>query len=253
MLEDIIAKQGFTINHSKTRLQKVGYRQEVTGLIVSDRVNVQKRYIKQLRQWLFYWETHGYERACKYFLPKYRTDKGNVKKGNPNLRNVLSGKLDFLKMVKGSNNSTYLKLWERYSKLVAIQDKKIYEEKVKKIEISIKTTQYFENLLSKTWERMRIKARCENIASPQSVHFRDFIETEILYEKIDDFIEENMEYYAKGWNSATKQNCDINVLIPLIKEVLKTKREKKKFDYKEYFIKKHINDPIEYEEDTYIW
>jgi hypothetical protein len=38
-------------------------------------------------------------------------------KGNPNLVNVLSGKLDFLKMVKGEHDSTYVKLKGRFDRL----------------------------------------------------------------------------------------------------------------------------------------
>jgi hypothetical protein len=116
-LKRIVEEQGFIIKVSKTRLQKVGYKQEVTGLIVSDRVNVQKRYIKQLRKWLYYWETYGYDRAYSYFYPKYLEDKGHIKKGEPNMANVLAGKLEYLKMVKGNNNPTYLKLKERFEKL----------------------------------------------------------------------------------------------------------------------------------------
>jgi hypothetical protein len=116
-LTRIIEEQGFTIKQSKTRLQKVGYRQEVTGLIVSDRVNVQQRYVKELRKWLYYWETYGYTRAYSFFYPLYIQDKGHVKKEEPNMANILAGKLEYLKMVKGNNNSTYLKLKERYDKL----------------------------------------------------------------------------------------------------------------------------------------
>ena len=45
----IIEEQGFTINHSKTRLQKLGSKQEVTGLTVCKKVNVSKKYIRSIR------------------------------------------------------------------------------------------------------------------------------------------------------------------------------------------------------------
>ena len=119
-LQRIIKEQGFSVKHSKTRLQKAGFKQVVTGLTVSDRVNVHQRYVKQLRKWLYYWETYGHERAAEYFLPKYNEDKGHAKKGNPSMENVLSGKLEFLKMVKGAENPTYLKLKERFDKLTNV-------------------------------------------------------------------------------------------------------------------------------------
>jgi len=116
----IIMEQKFQINEAKTRLQRNGFRQEVTGLIVNEKVNVPQRYIKQLRMWLYYWESYGYEKACTFFLPQYIADKGHTKKGKPNLENVISGKLDYLKMVKGPKNEMYLKLEARFAKLAEV-------------------------------------------------------------------------------------------------------------------------------------
>jgi len=117
-LHRIIAEQNFHIKESKTRLQKDGYRKEVTGLLVNENVNVQQRYIKQLRMWLYYWERYGYERASGFFLQQYIGDKGHVKKGKPDMANVIAGKLDYLKMVKGADNQLYLKLKSRFDERI---------------------------------------------------------------------------------------------------------------------------------------
>jgi RNA-directed DNA polymerase len=116
-LHRIIAEQNFYIKESKTRLQKDGYRKEVTGLLVNEKANVQQRYIKQLRMWLYYWERYGYERASGFFLQQYIADKGHVRNGKPDMANVISGKLDYLKMVKGADNELYQKLKTRFEKL----------------------------------------------------------------------------------------------------------------------------------------
>ena len=115
-LHRIITEQGFHIKESKTRLQKEGYRKEVTGLLVNENVNVQKRYIKQLRMWLYYWERYGFAKASIYFTQQYMSDK-TVVKGKPDMVNVIDGKLNYLKMVKGSENLLYLKLRGRFEKL----------------------------------------------------------------------------------------------------------------------------------------
>ena len=120
-LHRIIAEQGFHIKASKTRLQKEGYRKEVTGLVVNDKVNVQKRYIKQLRMWLYYWETYGYERTNSFFTQQYLAEKGNINKGKLDMINVIDGKLNYLKMVKGNDNELYLKLKARFEKLTSRQ------------------------------------------------------------------------------------------------------------------------------------
>lgn len=118
-LDRIIKDQGFRINPKKTRLQKDGYKKDVTGLLVHGQVNVQKKYIKELRMWLNYWERYGYDKANKMF----RTPAlGNISVGEsltkffktPSLKKVLEGKLNYLRMVKGATNKTYKKLNTRF-------------------------------------------------------------------------------------------------------------------------------------------
>lgn len=114
----IITQQGFHIKESKTRLQKTGYRKEVTGLLVNEKVNVQKRYIKQFRMWLYYWEVYGYEKANHLFTSNYLKDKGHIKRKPPVLEDVIHGKLQYLKMVKSPNNKIYTKLEDRLNILI---------------------------------------------------------------------------------------------------------------------------------------
>ncbi len=121
-LTRIIEDQKLVINPAKTRLQKSGFKQEVTGLIVNEKVNVNSRYIKQLRMWLYYWEKYGYAKAEQLFKKDYASDKGHLKKGSPNLINVLSGKLEYLKMVKGVKDGTYIKLNVRFMKLIKTEN-----------------------------------------------------------------------------------------------------------------------------------
>ena len=116
-LHRIIKDQKLEMNPSKTRLQQKGYKQEVTGLIVNNKVNVNSRYIKQLRNWLYLWEKYGYVKAEQKFNQDYNSDKGHTKNGIPVFENVLMGKLQYLKMVKGKNDSTYVKLKVRYDRL----------------------------------------------------------------------------------------------------------------------------------------
>jgi RNA-directed DNA polymerase len=118
-LEKIITSQSFLINDKKTRLQKKGFRQETTGLIVNEKVNVHRRYVKQIRMWLYFWEKYGYRKAEQIFLRDYAKDKGHVKKGKPEMINVISGKLEFLKMVRGHQDDQYMKLEQRLNKLIA--------------------------------------------------------------------------------------------------------------------------------------
>ena len=116
-LKRIIEGQGFKMNEDKTRLQKHGSRQEVTGIIVSDRVNVSQKYVRDIRNILYIWNRYGYSVAFSKFFPKYKTEKGHVKKGNPDMVNVLDGKLMYLKMVKGEEDPVFVRLHKKFEKL----------------------------------------------------------------------------------------------------------------------------------------
>ena len=113
----IIEDQKFTVNDKKTRLQKKGSRQEVTGIIVSDKINVTRDYVRDIRNILYMWEKYGYGVAFAKFFPKYKAEKGHVKKGNPDLINVIDGKLQYLKMVKGEEDSVWQRLYSRFQAL----------------------------------------------------------------------------------------------------------------------------------------
>lgn len=114
----IITEQGFIINEDKTRLQRLGARQEVTGIIVSHKLNVTQKYVRDIRNILYIWDRYGYSVALSKFLPKYKAEKGHVKKGNPDLTNVIDGKLMYLKMVKGEEDSVYVRLHDKFQRLV---------------------------------------------------------------------------------------------------------------------------------------
>lgn len=116
-LHRIITDQGFTINDTKTRLQKKGARQEVTGIVVSDKLNVTQKYVRDIRNILYMWDRYGYNVAYSKFFPKYKADKGHIKKGNPDLISVIDGKLMYLKMVKGEGDSVYLRLHNKFNHL----------------------------------------------------------------------------------------------------------------------------------------
>ncbi len=120
--------QKLIINQNKTRLQKAGYRQEATGLIVNEKVNVRRRYVKEIRMWLYYWEKYGYEKAEQIFKRDYMADKGHIKKLNAHLVNVLDGKLEFLKMVKGIEDVTYKGLKKKFDTLHEFKKTKYQSE-----------------------------------------------------------------------------------------------------------------------------
>ena len=122
-LRRIITDQQFSINEAKTRLQKRGNRQEVTGLVVSDRVNVVRGYARSIGSLLYIWKRYGHDSAYARFLQHY-VPKG-FGKNVPPMERVIEGKLLYLSMVKGEKDPVYRRLRSLFDTLVSNAPKKI--------------------------------------------------------------------------------------------------------------------------------
>jgi RNA-directed DNA polymerase len=124
----IIEKQGFTLNRAKERLQIYGKgvdgelyrnRQEVTGVVVNKRTNVSKKYFRNLKAAIHNWEVKGYDKANELHETHYVNEKGFTRyNGNiPRMELVVGGKLEFLGMVRGKENTQYRLLKLRFDQL----------------------------------------------------------------------------------------------------------------------------------------
>ncbi len=105
-LKELLKKHGFEENPKKTRLALKHQRQSVTGLIVNERVNVPRSFIRRLRATLHGWKVSGSSAAQKKFED---ADKVRVtrRKKPPLLADHVRGKLQYLRMVRGPGDCTY--------------------------------------------------------------------------------------------------------------------------------------------------
>jgi Reverse transcriptase (RNA-dependent DNA polymerase) len=118
----IIQVQGFLVNESKVRLLRPWHRQEVTGLTVNMKPNVKREYVKEIRKWLYLWETYGRGKAEMLFKRDYVAAASSSATAVPPLDKVLEGKLRYMKMVVGEEQTTYSKLKERFDSLIHPND-----------------------------------------------------------------------------------------------------------------------------------
>jgi RNA-directed DNA polymerase len=95
-LNRIIKKEDFKLKYSKTRIQSKNKRQEVTGVVVNDKLNLNRKYIRNLRAMI-----HHYKSGKE--MPE-------------NTENVIRGKLEFLKMIKGKER-VYKSLMNLFNKI----------------------------------------------------------------------------------------------------------------------------------------
>ncbi len=92
-LESAIQRAGFAVNHTKTRMQIKGSRQEATGLIVNEKVNVKAEYARQTRAMCHHLFSKGV-----YVLP---APVGETEKPDPTSNLApLEGRLSHIHLVK---------------------------------------------------------------------------------------------------------------------------------------------------------
>lgn len=112
-----IKKSGFLLNSSKTRMQFEWSRQDVTGLVVNDKVNVPREYIKNVRS------------KCDYYVrgvPVFK--KGSIKGNIPDhpitaehlrgmlghILNIKGAELDYKRPKEWKDAPSYMKTHRRF-------------------------------------------------------------------------------------------------------------------------------------------
>jgi len=116
-LERVIHENGFSINPSKVRLYSSSHRQVVTGLKVNEFPNVSRRLCNQIRAMLHAWSKYGLNGATKEFSAKYDPKRRPVNGARTLFREVIEGKLNYLRMIRGVNDPCYLRFCEGLARL----------------------------------------------------------------------------------------------------------------------------------------
>ncbi|MDP3778188.1 reverse transcriptase domain-containing protein [Methylotenera sp.] len=116
-LRRVFKNNGFEINSEKTRLSHHSQRQEVTGLTVNEKPNVKREFIREIRAMLHAWKTYGLDDVQKEYEKEYAKKIAHPKSPKPSFRNVLNGKLNFLRMIKGFDDPVYSKLRRQFELL----------------------------------------------------------------------------------------------------------------------------------------
>lgn len=109
----IVESENFKINANKTRLRTNGERQEVTGIIVNRRLNVNRHFLKRTRAILNNWEKKGHTYTQDRFLTYYnKPDKGEI-----DFKNVLWGYISFIGLVRGKDDKIFMNFFNKYLSL----------------------------------------------------------------------------------------------------------------------------------------
>ena len=119
-LVNIIQSNGFEINNQKIKMNLKGARQVVTGIVVNEKINCRRSYIKTLRGQINALEKHG-ERASELYTHLISRRHSAPFRANGSLAQHLLGKLSYVKMLKGSSDRVYRRLKHRLDIALGIE------------------------------------------------------------------------------------------------------------------------------------
>lgn len=110
----VIEKNGFKINTQKFRVQKRNESQKVTGLVVNDKVNVERKYLRVTRSMIHKWREDKLK-ASLLFASKKGIKTNSNEHAISVFRNHIYGRLSFIRMIRGGDFPLYLKLMAEMS------------------------------------------------------------------------------------------------------------------------------------------
>ncbi|MFN5182867.1 MAG: reverse transcriptase family protein [Bacteroidota bacterium] len=111
-IREIVNECRFKVNEKKWRLQKKNEPQIVTGVKVNEQLNVERKYVRNLRAVFHDITKRGIKDASKKYF------KGRkMKNSETEMLRSLTGKINFLGRVKGNKNSLFLMYQAKLSEL----------------------------------------------------------------------------------------------------------------------------------------
>jgi RNA-directed DNA polymerase len=130
-LREIIEKNGFQIHSDKVHLYRNTHRQTVTGLTVNTRVNVPRKFIREIRAMICDWRQSGLKGAEEAHHQKFYRRPSRLG-AKPTLPRIIEGKLNFLKMIRGEDDEVRRNLqrqlvgvWPEYLEVMEKENKEL--------------------------------------------------------------------------------------------------------------------------------
>ncbi|HYN81282.1 MAG TPA: trypsin-like peptidase domain-containing protein [Gemmatimonadaceae bacterium] len=107
------------MNSAKVRVARSTGRMEVTGIVVNEKPNLPRAFVREIRSMLYAWERYGLVSAGRHFSESIDTkDRRELDEDRlVDFSAVVRGKLDYLRMVRGVDDDVYAKLVGWYADL----------------------------------------------------------------------------------------------------------------------------------------
>ena len=112
----LIEENGFRINQKKVRLANKSQGQEVTGLIVNQTLNINRKYIRNIEATLHNWEKDE-QKTLKEYENKYAKIITLQGKKGIKFMDCLRGKIEFIGSIRGHDDYIYQRLISKFNHL----------------------------------------------------------------------------------------------------------------------------------------
>ncbi|MFH2093393.1 MAG: retron St85 family RNA-directed DNA polymerase [Pseudomonadota bacterium] len=107
-LKKIINDEGFEVNESKTRILRNSGRQKIAGIVVNEKINIEKKEIKKIRAILHNCRNKDMEIEIKKWAEKEKGLKNFQMCLAEQFKSSMCGKLNYIKMVNPKAGQTLL-------------------------------------------------------------------------------------------------------------------------------------------------
>ncbi|GAA4059599.1 reverse transcriptase family protein [Flavobacterium chungnamense] len=115
---EIIKQNQFEINTKKTRLKSNNRKQTVTGLVVNEKVNVDRQTLKMVRAMLYDASKNGIAKAASKHFSFHQKDAHTH---TSYFLNRLEGYINFIAQVRGKEDALVLKFKEQFKMILKLQ------------------------------------------------------------------------------------------------------------------------------------
>jgi RNA-directed DNA polymerase len=114
-VQEILLPYGLKLNEKKIRYQSFVGRQEVTGIKVNVKLNVDRKYIRRIRAILHCWDMKGIKQTAHEFHDRkiHNADE---------FMNTVRGMIAHVGNVRGDDDDIYLKFREKFGMLMSFED-----------------------------------------------------------------------------------------------------------------------------------
>lgn len=115
-LLNIIKRNSFIVNTAKVRMAQRYKHQEVTGIVVNEKLNLSREYYRELRSILYKIKKTDLDTAAKINFEIYHKSRNSCVNS---LVNYINGKMAYYKTVVGEGHSSYNKLCKLYNNSIS--------------------------------------------------------------------------------------------------------------------------------------